>query len=184
MQSLKKNQTGFTLIELLVSIFIFSLVIMVGTSIFLSGFRAQRRALQTGELLNQMSYAVEYMSRALRMARKDDLGGVDCLTGLKVNYEITRAGRGIKFRNYRDECQEFFWEDNKLREGRNGIVSDLTSDDLEIIVFRAGPLDSWDQDDQQQPRLTLALEVRPKDQDLLRLRIQITISQRALDVPF
>lgn len=177
---------GFTLIELLVAVFIFSLVMTMAAGIFVSGLRAQKRSLQSSQLLNQVSYVTEYMSRSLRMARKDDFGGKNCLSGSKVNYELTRAGRGIKFRNYKDQCQEFYLEDDRLKEEKDGDSSALTSDDLEVTSFRVNAY-GWPQPpaDNLQPRVTLFLEVTAAGQGPARpkLEIQTTLSQRNLDIP-
>ncbi len=177
------TQKGFTLVEILVSVSIFSLVITMTAGLFISGLREQRRSLQVGQLLSQMSYTMEYMSRALRMAKKDDLEGVNCLTGEKVNYEITRGGRGIRFRNYRNQCQEFFLGNNILKESRAGHVSELTSGDLRIEFFRINSY-GWQQapHDILQPRVTLFLKAKPVGQEFPKLQLQTTISQRSLDV--
>lgn len=174
------SQKAFTLVEILVSVFIFSLVVAITAGVFVSGLRAQKRALQTGQLLNQMSYATEYMSRALRMAKKD-LNN-DCGIGAKMNYNTTLRG-GLRFKNYNNECQEFYVDGNgQLKEERAGVDSALTSNDFEVTVFNIGPPDSWDQNDSLQPRITLFLETKPEGQDSPKLQLQTTISQRNLDI--
>lgn len=175
-----KSSKAFTLIEILISIFIFSLVMVVSAGIFISAFRAQRNAFEQALLFNQMSYAIEYMSRALRMAKKDLDGS--CITS-KMNYEISRFGAGIKFKNYKGECQEFYLEADHLKEMRAGLVADLSSDDLKINTLRFGLADSWDQEDFLQPRTTFFIEASSKQKPNLKLTLQTTISQRNLDVP-
>ena len=66
------NNKGFTLVEMLVSFAIFSIVIGISTGVFASMIKSQKYSLDTNQLLNQTSYFVEYMSRAIRMAVKDD----------------------------------------------------------------------------------------------------------------
>lgn len=175
-------QKSFTLIEILISVFIFALVTAIANGIFVSGLRTQQEVLKREEVLNQISYALEYMSRALRMARKDLTG--TCIS-VKGNYEITHEGKGIKFKNYKGECQEFYLENDALKENKNGILSNLTSDDLEIISLRINE-HGWEQppDDMFQPRITLFLEIKlpglASGESILQ--IQTTISQRNLDV--
>ena len=186
---MKKNyflKNGFTLIEVLAVMGIFSIVLGAVIGVFFSGLRAQRRALLVTGILDNISYNLEYMSRALRMAKKDDLpiGGItkDCSGGPgdKVNYIITRGGRGIKFRNYKNECQEFFLDGEKIKEVREGQVNVLTPDSFRITSFALGQ-SGWGQNDDLQPRATLSLEVRFQDETI---KFQTTISQRDLDVRY
>jgi prepilin-type N-terminal cleavage/methylation domain-containing protein len=65
-----KREKGFTLVEMLVAIFIFTLTLGAIVSLFISGVRGQRNALATQRLLDQTSYSLEYMSRALRMTAR------------------------------------------------------------------------------------------------------------------
>ncbi|GAJ06754.1 unnamed protein product, partial [marine sediment metagenome] len=69
---------GFTLIEILISITIFSIVIIAFLSLFTSAFHYQRESLNSAYLLNSASYLTEYISRDLRMAKKDITG--NCIT--------------------------------------------------------------------------------------------------------
>ena len=71
MKILNKNK-AFTLIEMLVAALIFSIVIGAATGVFVSAIKLQRYNLAHQQLLSQVSYAVEYMDRAIRMAIKDD----------------------------------------------------------------------------------------------------------------
>jgi hypothetical protein len=196
-----KDGGGFTLTELLVAIFIFIIVLGASSAIFVDVIRNQKRALANQDLLNQTSYVLEYMGRAIRMAKKDDIGEVYCLLGDKVNYELTRGGQGIMFRDYKDEyCQEFFREcaggNCRLKEQKKEISTGtllpanyLTSADLDVLSFNIGPDTSWSQEDipLQQPRVTLFLDIKklgfPSGEEP-EIKIQTTISQRNLNVQY
>lgn len=188
MQNLRKSsKKGYTLVEVLVSAAIFSLIVGSLTGFFLSTTVIQKKSLSSQQILDNVSYALEYVSRAIRMAQKDDLGSVNCLTGDKVNFELTREGQGIKFRNYLDQCQEFFVEDGILKELKAGVTNSLTSANIEIVSFKIGPSTSWDQNDYEQAKVTLFLDVRgmnPRPELEPEIQIQTTISQRNLDVQY
>ena len=62
-----KNK-GFTLIEVIVSMAVFLLVAGMAVSIFISIVTQQRRILSEQQLIIQLRYVLEYMSKALRMA--------------------------------------------------------------------------------------------------------------------
>src|SRR4030042_6233037 len=71
----RKSGAGFTLIELLVSIVLISLTMGAVVGIFVSAINGQARSLASQQLVNQSSYLLEYTSRAIRMAKKDDSSG-------------------------------------------------------------------------------------------------------------
>ena len=173
---------GFTLIELLVAMTIFLIVIGAATSIFISALKGQRKALVTQEILNQTSYSLEYMSRAIRMAQKE-VSAPSCLSQNGLNFELTHGGKGIKFRNYGGICQEFFLEGGQLKQFKSGAVENLTSDNFEITSFNLNLLGASELNDIQ-PRVTIALTIKSKGQkpeEKTEMKIQTTISQRNID---
>ena len=129
-----KIKEGFSVIEMLVAVTILTLVIGAATGLFVSAVRSQAKALASQKLFDETSYTIEYIGRYLRMAKKDDLDGVNCLSGNRVNYELT--AQGIKFRNYQDTCQEFYLSSNILYENKGGTVLPLTSDNLQITSLK------------------------------------------------
>lgn len=186
-----KSGGGFTLVEMLVAIFVFIIVLGASSAIFVDIIRNQKRALANQELLNQTSYVLEYMGRAIRMAKKDDINGPNCCPlGYKVNYELTHGDQGIIFRNYEDKCQEFFWDvnDHTLKEVKGGVGPiSLTSTSSDVVSFKIGPPDSWVQTDNNQPRVTLFLDIKRlgfPSGEKPEVKIQTTISQRNLDVQY
>ena len=186
MDAIKKN--GFTLIEIVVAMGIFALLIGSLSSIFVQALQGQKKTLATQEVLGQTSYVLDYMSRAIRLAKKDIAG--DCI-GAKLNYLATDSrvlngeefsGPGIKFLNYNGICQEFFKDsaDLKLKESKDSAgPEDLTSAGLKINYFNIIIAGEY-QTDAVQPEVTLFLEVEGKNQS--KIKIQTTVSQRNLDI--
>lgn len=180
---------GVTLIEMMVAVVIFSLISGAAVGIFVSALRIQKYSLTSQKLLDQTSYATEYMSRFLRMAKKNEdkiCGGMS----KDKNYKITQGGKGIKFVNSKRECLEFFWDttDNQLRvnkweEGGTKVFNavELTSNDFKIVSFNFNI--SGDQPgDESQPRVTMFMEIEGKTTPLPKIKIQTTVSQRNLDI--
>ena len=136
------NGEGFTIIELIVVLAVFLFVIGAAISIFLSIIKNQKEILAEQQFLNQISYAQEYMSKALRMAKTAE--NSDCIPTESI-YSLTRQNfssglyQGIKFINQSDNntCQEFFLEENILKEvkGEN-LPVDLSSSSLKINYAR------------------------------------------------
>lgn len=183
-----KKRAGFTLIEILVAMSMFLVISIGAIGVFSSTLKIQKKILANQELLNQTSYAMEYMSRAIRMARKDDIsinGNIkNCLSGDRaVNYEITSTGQGgIMFRNYKDECQEFYLEEEQLKEKKDDNPSFLlTSPNITVNKFKIVG-SGFGQNDNFQPSVTIFLDMTGKDQT--KLQIQTTISQRNPDVEY
>ncbi len=177
---------GFTLIEILTAITVFSIIIASALGIFIGGLRGQRRALASQQLLDQTSYVVEYMSRSLRMARKE-LNAPNCLSQNGLNYELINRPneKGIRFITYKGECQEFFLDtlSSRLKESKDGNENYLTSEKLEVTSFKIGPSSSWTQADDEQPRVTFLLKIKAKQPIYFpEIKLQATVSQRNPDV--
>jgi prepilin-type N-terminal cleavage/methylation domain-containing protein len=174
---------GFTLIELLVVIAIFSIAIGSITGIFISGLSSQRRILAEQDILNQIGYAIEYMGRAIRMAKKDDISisgqTKNCLSGNKVNYE-TPTESEIKFRNYQNQCQRFYLSSNQIFEEKDGTVLALTSPKIKVNTLKF-KIFGESQDDTYQPRVAIFMEIESRGK---KLQFQTTISQRDIDVKY
>lgn len=186
------TKIGFTLIEIITVVGAFSIIIGSIAGLFISGISAQRRIQATQELLDQTSYVLEYMGRALRMARKELNSPPVCLSGVGggrgYNYQrLTTAdhGReGIRFIDYNGNCTEFFLEAGRLRMRVGGEVRDLTSPALRVNQFRIN-LRGESQNDDIQPRVTIFLEILGRgEKDQPRIRVQTSISQRNLDVVY
>lgn len=168
------NNKGFTLIEMVVAVAVFTLLVTASTGVFLSAIRAQKTSLATQEVLDQTSYLMEYMSKALRMARKDMTGA--CTGTAKLNYAF--ENQCIKFNNYQAACQQFCLDGTRLKDEDGNY---LTSDSLTVSSFNvilSGEIQP--PADNQQPRVTIFLEVQGKDGS--NIQIQTTISQRNPDV--
>ncbi len=197
-------QRGFTLIEMMIAMFVFSLIVGSISGLFITGIRGQRSTLARQRLLDQTSYTLEYMSRALRMAMKQTSDLAPCLleNGNGFNYEIPseyqiggnpKLGTGLKFINnlekdLDDQCQIFFLDSvsGQLMQTKGGVTLPLTSDKLKITSLKFF-LSGESQTDNLQPRVTVFLEIKGKGQKIEEqplMKIQTTISQRNLDIEY
>ncbi len=178
---LNKNNKGFTLAEMLVAVTIFSIIVAVSIGLFASAVQLQRHGLLYQRLLDQTSYAMEYMSRSLRMAKKDT-AGICIIAG--ANYEITHSGDGIKFLNANNnECWEFYLDSEQLKIDKDdgNPPYELTSADL--IVNNFNIYVSGDEMGKQ-PRVTIFLDIEGRNAHFYsapRVKIQTTVSQRNLN---
>ncbi len=186
-------QKGLTVIEILLTILIFTVILTGVFNLFVTAIREQRRNLASQELLSQTGFLLEYMSRSIRMARKD-LTGL-CLTtaGAKSNYETNVERNRIRFLNHEHRCQEFFLSGTQINKRKStdhrainfGSPLPLTSPRLTVAAFRIGPSFGWSQADTIQPRVTFFLDIKgpiPVGAERPEIMIQTSLSQRQLDV--
>ena len=185
--NLTMKQKGVSLIEVLAAVAIFAITIGAISGIFISVIRSQRRILATQELLDQTSYVLEYMGRALRMARKDS--GLVCLTSTK-NYEVSGAGDSIKFLKFdygtnSNICYHFYLSNYQIYESKGGAAGvPLTSDKISVnsLKFNLSG-DVIGESPNLQPRVTIFLEIfgRGAAGEQPKVQTQTSISQRPLD---
>lgn len=121
---IKNLERGFTINELVIVMAVFLFIIGAALTIFISVVQHQRRVLAEQELLNQMSYITEFMSKALRMAKKstteEDATCIESGSIYKLTRQCTSSTdcsdaqvgfyRGIRFINASDSnrCEEFY----------------------------------------------------------------------------
>ena len=184
---MKKLRKGFTLIELLVAVTLFSVIGGAVISLLVSGISTQRDSLGKQQLFAQTSSMGEYMSRALRQAKKEL--GLGCLSPSRVNYQITQGGKGIKFIDKNNICREFFLDDSGsygiLKEDMNVLdppvsIVVLTSNDLDVEAIGFALRDA-NQTDNIQPGVTFSWHIKARGVKP-EIFFQTTISQRRFDV--
>lgn len=180
----KKSNSGVTLVEMLITGVVFSIIFGVAIGTFTSVVRIQKYNLSQQQLLDQSSYAIEYIARALRMAKKDETNL--CGNGA-VSYAVKDGGTRIEFLNYKDQCQEFFldtsWGYYMIRVERPDFSfnPELNSykyivNDLTFVVSGDNPGDNL------QPRVTIFIDIQDRElPDGPRLKLQTTVSQRNID---
>jgi prepilin-type N-terminal cleavage/methylation domain-containing protein len=180
---------GYTLIEILVAISVFGIIIAGPTGLFVLSLRNQNMSLALGETIDNTSHAVEYMGRALRMARKDTTGS--CITS---GYNYMNPGGDtskVRFLSYNGYCQEFYISNGQIVQekssdgnssGLDGTNVYLTSDDLEITNAKF-LLDGESQGDDKQPKVTIVFRIAKSD-TLPGINVQTSMSQRNLDVAY
>jgi len=168
---------GFTLIELLVVTSLFGVLMTLVSGLFVTSLNTEQNILNTKRVLGEVSYASEYITRALRMAEKDHSGA--CISP-GFTYEIT-GRNGLKFINsLRDyQCQEFYLESQQIKTDIEGIISNLTSDsivvsDLDFLISGASESDNL------QPFVTILIESYMAKSS--KVNIQTSVSQRNPDI--
>lgn len=191
MNKLKSSkQFGFTLIEIMVSISIFSLVLVTSMGSILSVMDANRKAQTLRNVMDNLNFALEGMTRTIRFGINYHCGSSgdlsrprDCPSG--DNSITVVASSGI--------LTTYSFSDGRISKSENyGTPSYITSDSVTIEsatfrVFGSYPYsdESGGTTDTLQPQTIIvitgyaALGVNPLNRT--RFSIETTVSQRSLD---
>jgi prepilin-type N-terminal cleavage/methylation domain-containing protein len=180
------HKRGFTLIELLVAVSIFVAVIMIITSALVYAIRMQRQNLAYQQLLDQTSFVMEYMSRHIRMAKKQTPDVTLACIGADENYQS--VGNNIKFLRYKQEpgtdpllvCSEFFLDSGELQEevydGVSTSTHSLTSPSLTVNDFSVNVTNTGED---EQPLVGIYLAIGGREDT--EIKIKTSVSQRDLN---
>lgn len=187
-----KKQSGFTLIEILVVVGVFSGLITLVSGIFLANFELQRKTMAIQKTIGEISYAMEYMGRSIRMAR-NDLDG-SCISDVGYTYDLAQAGDGIRFIDYKNRCTEFYLDETEdviKKRVYDGEWKEypLTSGILKVKRFSAHSniLSGEPGLYEKQPSVTLLMEVAAIKEEVAEqvwweTTLQTTVTKRRLDI--
>lgn len=183
-----KKQAGFSLIELIVVLAIFSTVITVVVGSFLVMLQSQRAVLAEKDVAENARFALEYMSRQMRVVNRYDGGAGQPVGCVPIDTSFDTPGESeIFFLSQSDECLHFFVQNGVLKFENDLGIQDLTSPSevfVEAISFAAT---GETEIDSLQPRVTIAITARGAGDsewaNSARATIQTTVSVRNLDVP-
>lgn len=169
---------SFTLIEILLSIAIFSIVVGIALDLFIFSLKIQRENLTNQYLLDQANYVLEYISRQLRMVKKDE--NHECVEDPNYNYFLVFSG-GIKFKDHTGFCQTIFLDEGRIKLNRSGVILPITSDDFEVTEFYANSIEKDSTGNNVQPRATVSFKIK-KIGSQKEFLFQTTVSIRKLNI--
>jgi len=199
-----RSNKGYTLIEILVAASLFVMIVAAPTSFVIQAVRAQQKILASQEIIDNMSYVMEYISRDIRMAKRPP--DTTCLSSKDNIYEFTAAyGRyGIRYVDYTSKCTWIIidpftepaplgtYNRLKIYKGANTPNLDFSTGwlwlspedyDTSLTIKDSG----WTKADNLQPKVTLLIRIQGnraysnRPEAMADLRIQTTVSARLLD---
>jgi len=179
-----KGNKGFTLLETTIAMGIFAVVISITIGAFILSIQTQRVVLAEKAVAENINFALEFMSRQIRVARRDGAGG--CIS-LDDTLEV--SGSQISFINGADDCVRFFLSSNTIVYENittsSGIIP-LTDGSVVNVVGLSFFIQGQTSGDSEQPRATIVLRTSGAGQSLeaqgVTFNIQTTVSTRALDI--
>ncbi len=195
----KKNKliAGVSIVELIVFLAVFFIILSATVSIFMAVIRQQRNTLRDKDVVNQVNYAIDYMSRITRMAIRDYTGSCLGTSFINYDYKLTRfhsaSGfyRGIKLKSYDGFCHEFFLHfDGRIKERKNNVTRDILASGrlnkfvikhLRFIIDGNKNKGGNPPTNLLQPRVTFSMSILtyPTDNNVPREKLfQTTVSRR------
>lgn len=188
---IKQNSKAFTMVETLVSVCLFGFISVVLINVFVASINSQTRILQNQELMDQSTYALEYMAKSVRMAQKDVDGF--CTGTINANYtvstnSITFLAYDTKEAAYR--CRQFFLGSAIIKEMRSttasaddfAVAQDITSSKVAVTDLTFAVTGNV-VGDTVQPKVTMMIEmVSGTSSSAPTITIQTSVSKRELDI--
>lgn len=97
-----KNQTGFTLLEMMIAISLFTVVMVVATSMFLRSIDSQSRSITSKSMQESLNFALAIMANGVAGAKPT---ASDCGCPVENKFFcISGSSESLTFKNSSDEC--------------------------------------------------------------------------------
>lgn len=180
----KINSAGFSLLELVVSVGLFSIVVVVVSSIFNLVMSSQYEAVTLQDIHENVRYSIEKISKDIRMAQKDNLNS--CIPSGSSVYWTNGTNNALQFLNSSGNCVCYYLDgeslmtseggcNNGTQDSHNPFVALPEKLKVSNLVFRI-----IDSSDTKQAFVTLGLRVgtNVKGLGLKEVEIETNISSR------
>lgn len=166
-----RHQKGFTLIELITSMFIFSILAIMISSVFISSLNMERRAFNIQQIVENVNFIFEAMAKEIRVAN---------LAPQDTDSECLIPAATLNFVNASGENIVYSLVNGNIHRSVNGVDSVLSSNTVEFTRFQFCIRGST-VGDNTQPRITVLAAVRTREASQQEIiDIQTTLSQRYL----
>lgn len=184
-----KQVKGTSLIELIVATTLFVFMMLAATQIFKMVIDGQRNAVSAQNVQENIRYAMEKISKEIRMA---GISNHDCetiftpsATAVNKVFNTTALATKIYFKNKDNNCLAYYLENNRLKIksglGINAVVDFVTPAKIEVSNLKFNVVDDLIDDFHSvQPFVTMTMDVKAVGLALheQRMKIQMTVSSR------
>lgn len=168
------GSSGFTLIETLTAFLIFSIILTVFSSVFLSSSKLQKRAFNIQQAEENASYILESLAKEIRVSK---VSGPDsnCPSSPASTLSITHPVNGNIV---------YSLQGTSVQRTVNGTVTTISSNTVDFTRLQFCVLGT-PSGDKKQPRVTILASVKSKKtQQQASIDIQTAVSQRFLSDQF
>lgn len=189
-KTIKHTQSGFTLIEMMVAVALFSMVMTVSVSSLIVVMSASARAQAVQATTDNLSFAMDRMSREIRYAKYIRCGSEDLSSAASTVVADCAGGEGsIVFTNtIGGNARTAYKYSNQTNGLQKKVAGD--SDWSDIIATSSVQMDKVSfyvtgntTGDKLQPQVRILFRATPKGyaSDIAGVNLQTTVTQRALD---
>ena len=131
-----QGATGFTLVEMIIAVGIFSMIAVISTAATISIIDYNKKIRSSKEALENMNFALESMSRAIRYGKDfycgdSDTGFFDC--------PYTSPGSTLSFTDVYEKRIKYFLNSSTNRIDRltdNGVDGSITSEGVNVTSLK------------------------------------------------
>ena len=181
--SIKKNKRGVSLIELIVSVGLFSVVMLSATEIFKTVVDGQRSAISAQNVQENIRYALEKISKEIRMAQ---ISNTLCLpAGVNKVFNTAAGSTELYFKNQYGDCVTYYLDSNRLNIN---VATGISAGTYYITPAKieASNLKFFVEDDligafhSTQPYVTVVMDAKAVGLAIheQKIKIQMTVSSR------
>lgn len=168
-----KNKKGTTLIELMVAMAIFSVLMLATLDIFKMVIEGQRNAINSQNVQESMRYALEVMSKEIRMAQKASVA--ECGVPAGSIYAINAAEDTLYFKNKDSKCVVYELINYRLQITRGVDSGVITPSIIKLSNLKFHIVDAAG----VQPRATISMDAEISQGTRKQsMKIQTTVSSR------
>ncbi len=187
-KKINQNNRGYTLVEMLVSVAIFSIVVLITLGAILTILDANRKARTLTEVMNNLNFTVEMMTRSLKTGVEPVLNTsngvlhVDAIILDREGFQRERTSYRLSELNKRIEQCVSSVGSNNCDSASNWIP--ITSEAVVVEKFQLMVVHGGTTNDNRQPRTLMLIEgsVKVSDDISSAFSLQTTVSQRRLNL--
>lgn len=178
---ISNNKKGFSLIEMMVAVALFSVVMLMGVGALLSLIDANRKAHALNSVMNNLNFAVESMSRNLRVGTNYNCGSIngrDCSGETSIFFTPSVGGGEIWVYQYNSSEKRIEMSKNSGSSFIFITAPEVVIEKLEFYVTGSDPSDDF------QPRARIIIQgtAGVKEKIKTNFNLQTMVSQRVLDL--
>ncbi len=186
------GNAAFTLIELLIAMGIFAVFMTIITGVFTNFIQVQRRAIAQGQLISDMTSALESFIKEARTGYGSTYAGGGseitfvnqnnmCIVYRVATTEFQRAERSISNQIDADACL-----DGTFFNGQESRFAPITSNSSEITTINFQPLIAKDENPkndilENQGVITINLTAKSKKEGIPPIKIQNSVTSRQME---
>ena len=166
------SQKGFTIVEVLVSAFVFSIIAITVSGLFVQVLALERRAFASQKIQENGLFIMEFMSREIRVSQIQNQDSPNCTaTSLTIIHPVNGT-------------VTYLLNNNILQRIAGGFTTELSSSAvafsrLNFCIMGSGPTD------QQQARVAILTSIQNKTgREILTANLETTVTSRDVQTEF